>query len=563
MNAKRMVSVFMVFLFCVLLTACANKEDLASKSQYPEFLPTARKRLKEVVSYQCSADGFYIVKGYFNWKGHLLEEHCYAIDEDIYTLDCKIAVYNTVDKKGNLIQSQGRYISNPYHAIRDTVLVMEVIEDETYDCRVLNEDGNVELYIKQTKNANGKVTREEYFSPNGRFLRSEEFDYRDNGTLSAYRGKNAKNELTYETQCDGKGNFLTCLQYEENGRPSMQFSAEYDEKGRIKTYKTTPVSKTGALSETSTVTEFHEDGRIMKHGGRDYIYTKEGKLREISGYQNEYIFDGAGYLLTHNVKKKGPYGVDIETKSTYKYDQYGRISSCVTENTKTLAKETVLYFYAEDGAMTVSHTNQDGVNDNTVYTDAKGRLIKSVVYNKAYGSSHQTLEYDVSGKITKVCDYDKGALTKERFYEYNEYGDLIKLETKDYYSSGSLLTSEEYEYFENGYVKNHISRRKGEITHTEEYDGDGGHIYTEYSASEKGKKYCEITYDKYGNEIKSVYFARAGQEYDDIVICEYYPDDSLKKSMRYYNDEFQSGQEYDENGRVIRTYGPDKNGAVE
>ncbi len=547
----------MLLLFCVALTSCANNG--ASRSNYPEFLPTARKRLKEIVRYHYTDEGFYVIKGYFNWRGHLLEEHCYTIDDELCILDCKIASYNTVDKKGNLIRSQGHYISNPYYATRETVLVTEAIEHETYHYRVLNEDGNVELYIKETKNADGNITLQEYFSRTGRFVRAEEFDYRENGTLSAYRGKNAKNEITYETQCDERGNFLTCLTYEETGRPSVKMTAEYYENGMMKSYKSASVSKTGEVGEFSTVAEFYEDGRIMKHNGRDYIYTKSGKLQKISGYSHEYIFDDAGYLLTHNVKVPGSYDIDVKTRYTYEYDPQGKILSCVAENLKTLEKETVLYHYAEDGSLTVNQKIKGGAAENTFYMDAKGRLVKSVIYSKATGSSHQTLEYDVYGNVTKVCDYEKGELVKEHFYEYNEHGDLIKSESKRHDSYGVKVTSEEYEYFETGYVKSQVSREKGEITYTKVYYEDGGYTDTEYSIFEDGKKYYEITYDKYGNKIKTVYFARPGQAYDEIVICEYYPDDSLKKIMKYHGDKFHSGEEYDENGRGIKTYARDEN----
>ena len=104
----------MTVLICLIMAACGNQSK-------PE-------KLTEITRYEYDSEGFYIIKDCYDRKGKLLEEYYYTIDSEIYSFDCTIKVYNTFDKKGNLIKSEGHYVSNPYHAIRENVLVIEAIE---------------------------------------------------------------------------------------------------------------------------------------------------------------------------------------------------------------------------------------------------------------------------------------------------------------------------------------------------------------------------------------------------------------------------------------------------
>ncbi|MBR7161391.1 MAG: hypothetical protein IKD07_03160, partial [Clostridia bacterium] len=578
---KRIFTLFVLLALCVLLTACngtqqpsqtedqSTSESPSSPTQpqkpvtpsgLPAFLPTAPKELTEVLRYEYGSDGFYIIKEYYDEKGNRLEEHYYTVDGELGILDCKIAAYNTVDEAGNLIRSKGHYIANPYYALRETVLTMEAIAHEQFDYRVLDEDGNVTLYIKETKNASGDVTLEEYFTKGGRFIRAEEYDYREDGTLHAYRGKNARGELIYETLCNENGDFISCLKYNEEGRPTAKIYAEYHENGRIKTYKIAAVYTDGTEDEAHTVTEFYDDGRIQRHNGKNYNYDENGALKNIFAVLNQRTFDKNGYLLSYSGSETGEYLSDVNVN--YSYDAYGRLTSCVTKNPKTLVQTKIEYEYAEDGSVTVRHTNRYGIVNNIIYTDVKGRIVQTEIHSNTGRTSHQTLEYDPYGNVIKICDYEKDVLKADHFYEYNEHGDLVKSESKTYSSHGISTTAEEYEYFENGYLKCQISSRNGERTYMKQYQEDGGYIYTEYSSLEKGKKHIEKTYDKYGNTIKSVTFARAGQDYDLIAIYEYYPDDSEKKRMIYYDDLLQFGEEYDEDENIIVEYKRDENGVI-
>lgn len=587
---KRILSLFMLLLLCIIAIACGNGQTTATlqtsgqttahatnnnststnnnntsgtttgttvayttrpntvdPQQRPDVFPVAPDELTERVRYECGVDGFYIIKEYFDDNGNCLEEHYYTIDSELGILDCKIVAYNTVDAKGNLIKSDGHYIAHPYHAVRETVLVIEAIEHEKYDYKVLDENGNVTLYVKETKNANGKVTREEFFTKGGRFVRAEERDYRNDGTLSAYRGKNAKNELTYETLCNEKGNFLSSTVYDEAGRVNTKLSAEYYANGVIKAYKITPVRDQGMES----VTDFDDKGRIKQHYGKEYRYDNDGKLKEIYHQGDSYKFDKSGYLLSYSGRANGQLGTSISIKYTY-YNN-GKISSCVTQNTKNGSKATVNYLYAEDGSATVRHTNVYGITNNIIYTDAKGRVIKSEVYNNVSRTSYQTVEYDVYGNVIKVCDYRNDKLQEEYVYEYNEHGDLVKMES----STGTGKEYTEYEYFENGYVKSVTSRDRWGVSGKTVYYTDGGYTRTTYSM---GKESNEITYDKYGNKIKTVYF---GNDYNEITEYEFYPDGTEKKVMLYHNTVLYSGVEYAEGGvQAIKRYNRGEDGVL-
>ncbi len=542
---KKILSVFVLLLFCLLAAACGSNNS---------------KNLKEVVRYECGPEGFYIIKGYFDRKGNCLEERYYDIDSELDIIDCKIIAYNTFDKKGNIVKAEGHYISNPYYATPETVLVIEAIDHEEYDYKVVDEAGNVNLYIKETKNENGKVTREEYYTRGGRFIRVDEYEFREDGTLRAYRGKNARNEFEYETLCDERGNFLVSTRYDdETGRPLSEVAAEYYENGAIKAYYTTAIYKNDSKGDATALVEFYEDGRISKSFGKEYLYDEDGKLFSIRRQIDYFNFDENGYLVSYSGRANGQ--IDTNIGIQYKYDAQGRLTSCVTKNALNGSKITIAYQYREDGSMIIRHTNVYGITNNIIYTDAKGRVILSEVYNNVSRTSHETIEYDVYGNVIKRCEYDQGQLSNEHFYEYNEHGDLLKKESKAYSSGGFRLTSEEYEYFENGYVKSVVYRDRDEITDTKLYDENGGYTYTIYSILAKGEKHMERTYDRYGNELKTVSFGVSfGKDYDEIIIREYYPDDTEKKRVRYFGDVLKNGTEFNEYGKIVKNYERNEDG---
>jgi len=552
---KKILSILILCVLCALMTACGTDSyQPAFPDQAAAFWPEAPKKLKEVIRYEYSEDGFYIVKEYFDRKGNRLEEHYYNVDDTLGVLDCKIVAYNTVDKKGNLVKTEGHYISNPYHTTRETVLVIEAIEHETFDYKVLDEDGNITLYIKETKNEKGKVIREEYFTKGGRLIRTEEFDYRSDSTLSAYRGKNARNDVTYEATCNDKGNVTSCTKYDEAGKMSGKIFVDYYENGTIKDYSEVPVYKDGSLSETKAVTTFYEDGRIKTHLGRSYGYTEDGKLMTISHMGDYYSFNRDGYLTSYRGKANGQIGTDIGI--TYTYDSQGRLTLCVTKNGNNSKKTSVSYQYLPNGAMTVSHTNVYGITNNVIYTDTKGRIVKNEIYNNVSRTSYQTIEYDTYGNVIRTCDYDKEALSSETLFEYNEHGDLINTEKISYSSSGSSTVRTEYTYFDNGYVKCYETRDRWGLSEKRVYEADGGYTHTEYVLGEATN---EFTYDKYGNQIKNVYF---GKEYAEIITREFYSDGSEKKIMVYHDDVLQHGAEYDEEGVEIKKHERDENGVI-
>lgn len=480
----------MTVLICLIMAACGNQSK-------PE-------KLTEITRYEYDSEGFYIIKDCYDRKGKLLEEYYYTIDGEIYSFDCTIKVYNTFDKKGNLIKSEGHYVSNPYHAIRENVLVIEAIEHEQFDYKVVNEDGNIELYIKQTKNENGQVTREEYYTASGRFIRVEEIDYREDGTVSARRGKNARDELTYESLCNEKGNFITSTQYDETGRKEAIFSAEYYENGVMRAYKETTVYKDGSQGDTRTVAEFDELGRPTKYCGMNYVYNQNGSFNvgSILFGSEYYNFNAEGYLMSYQ-------NISNDVGIYYTYDEQGRISSAVTKDTSSPNRvlANVSYLYREDHSAVVRIEKATSANDQVIYTDTKGRIIKSEDYRGDSLLSYETIEYDAYGNVTRMCEYKNDKLNEEYLYEYNEHGDLTKEEVRSYYSSSVGKRFKEYEYYENGYIKSVLSY-DGEKTlrntnSTKEYDEDGGYVYTDYFLGQVSRR---STYDRYGELIKTESF---------------------------------------------------------
>ena len=492
-NMKKFLSLLALLMFCVLIAACG-------KTKTPE-------KLTETTRYEYNSEGFYVIKDCYDKKGRLLEEYYYTIDGEIYSLDCTIKAYNTYDKNGNLLKSEEHYVSNPCHAVRETVLVIEAIEHETFDFKVVNEDGNIELYMKQTKNEKGQVTREEYFTRGGRFVRAEEVDYREDGTVSARRGKNARGELTYESECNEKGNFITTKLYDETGRNSEIISAAYYESGMLGAYNTAAVDRDGYIFEAVPTTEFDEFGRLKKYYSLDYHYNEDGSFTIGHALADTYYFNSEGYLEAYLNSL-----LLSKDKTYYRYDEQGRLYAVVTRDISPAVEDIfessglwtlVTYEYRADNSVVV-HTEQvKGGNKQVVYTDTKGRMIKSESYRKDGILDYETLEYDKYGNVTRRCEYKNEQLIMEYLYEYNEHGDLVKEQLITHSSQGSSAQITEFEYSENGYIKNILSyvnqKTTANMSYTEEYDEDGGHVYTEYFLGQISKK---VTYNKYDEIVK-------------------------------------------------------------
>lgn len=486
---KKFLSVLITVLICLIMSSCGNQ----SKPKTPT----------EATRYEYGSDGFYIVKECYDRKGNLFEEYYYTFDTEIYSLECTIKAYNTFDENGNLLKSEGHYVSNPYHAMRENVLMIESVQHERFDYKIVNEDGNIELYIKQTKNEKGQIKREEYYTAGGRFIRVEEVDYREDGTVSARRGKNARDELIYESLCNEKGNFVSSTQYDETGRKTAIFSAEYYESGVMRAYKETTVYKDGSMGDAATVAEFDESGRPTKYGNKSYYYNQNGSFYVTSylfGLEH-YNFNAEGYLMSYQNSSND---MDIH----YTYDEQGRLSSAVTKDDSSgRILANVSYLYREDHSVVVRIEKATSANDQVIYTDTKGRIIKSEDYRGASLLSYETIEYDAYGNVTRMCEYKNDKLNKEYLYEYNEHGDLMKEEIRSYYSSSVGKKFTEYEYFENGYVKSVVAYNNENTlrntSYTKEYDADGGYVYTEYFLGQMSRRF---TYDRYGEVIKSESF---------------------------------------------------------
>ena len=536
---KKFLSLLALLMLCVLIAACG-------KTKTPE-------KLTETTRYEYNSEGFYVIKDCYDKKGRLLEEYYYTVDSEIYSFDCTIKAYYTYDKEGNLLKLEGHYLSNPCHATRESVLVFEAIEHETFDFKVVNEDGNIELYMKQTKNEKGQVTREEYFTRGGRFVRAEEVDYREDGTVSARRGKNARGELTYESECNEKGNFITTKLYDEYSRNVTIISAEYYENGVMSKCTTTTAFGDGTSGDPWPIAEFDETGRITQYGTSvKYYYNEDGSYGANLNSLEWYNFNAEGYLTSYR-------HFTNDVKVHYTYDGQGRITAAETkrDDSSESVLASITYEYRADGTVVVRTEQANNANDQMIYTDTKGRIVKTVTFRGDTRLKHETVEYDEYNNVTRICEYDKDKLEKEYLFAYNEHGDLTKEETVYHNSSSIQKTFKEYEYFENGYVKKIRSYdRQNNLDSEKVYDENLGYTCLEYVL---GKKHHETTYDRYDREVKSVYYENG---YASICTYEYFPDDTVKKFMLYHDDVLQSGTEYDEKGRTIKQYLRDENGVV-
>jgi hypothetical protein len=254
-------------------------------------------------------------------------------------------------------------------------------------------------------------------------------------------------------------------------------------------------------------TEFDEFGRLKKYYSLDYHYNEDGSFTIGHALADTYYFNSEGYLEAYLNSL-----LLSKDKTYYRYDEQGRLYAVVTRDISPAVEDIfessglwtlVTYEYRADNSVVVHTEQEKGGNKQVVYTDTKGRMIKSESYRKDGILDYETLEYDKYSNVTRRCEYKNEQLSMEYLYEYNEHGDLVKEQLITHSSQGSSAQITEFEYSENGYIKNILSyvnqKTTANMSYTKEYDEDGGHVYTEYFLGQISKK---VTYNKYDEIVK-------------------------------------------------------------
>ena len=526
-------------------------------SARPSLYPDKPEGLEERIQYEYTDEGLYIVKAYFDGKGNPVEEHYYTIDSELGVLCCEIISYNSFDERGDLVFSEGHYVKNPYHSVKESVLTVKELDGIEYSYSVTDEYGNILMYIKVTEDSYGRSVKEEYYGMSGRLIRTEETEYHANGNVSLHKSVSASGKTLFICEYDEKGNFTKCVSYRNNGNVKAETSAEYHENGALSKYKVVSYSESGGVSGVST-TEFFDDGRISSAPGRGYAYRQDGTLAMVTkNLTDRYSYDIKGYLVKYDGRINGQVGTSLNI--SYTYNESGALTSVVSRSHQSEYNYSVKYTYRKDGSLKIARTNQYGIENHVVYTDERCRTILEETHNNERRTKYYVYEYDSYNNIKRIRFYEDDVIAFETEYGYNKHGDLIREHTVDYYMLSVASTETvNHEYYSDGELRLTVKYNdEGYKTYEREYFKDGGYMYSEYDFH--GNVSRAETFDKNGNNTRSV----AEENGATVTINRKFYENGRKKSEFAYRDGvLESGYEYSENGGTVREYRTDENGDV-
>lgn len=251
-------------------------------------------------------------------------------------------------------------------------------------------------------------------------------------------------------------------QYGKDGELQGYILYECDEYGReIKlTNNSTHVVKETEYDGYTKNEYYYYRGDLS--GRVEYVYDKDGNLLKETKYSssstneplsNTYRYDGNGNLTEKIEEKYGYHGID-ETSYVYDYDSDGRLLN-VYVNGK-LQEE---YTYFNDGTYKVYEPNVSGYAEmyfQVSLYNSKGNIIRKTIYDTDYdkvdSEDRYEYTYNPDGTLQKGIVYWSSGNRDEQLYEYDQHGNLIKVEKYHYTQltgeRGELYAWEEYEYIE-------------------------------------------------------------------------------------------------------------------
>ncbi|MBQ8404436.1 MAG: hypothetical protein IJX55_08460 [Clostridia bacterium] len=522
-------------------------------------VPDIPEELLEKVRYDCGENGLYAVKEFYNDAGQLEFIYIDGIDASIGTWERDIIIENVLDDSGNITKSYIYDVSAPHKGERTVCYTLLPLENPKYNYEILNEQEKTQFYIKETEDVFGNVVKSELFDRNGRVKQAEEAEYYEDGTIKSRRSFYANGKLMSEAEYDENGNFIKCDFYEKEEYVSAKWSAKYHSAGEIAEYQAVAAYKDGGEG-VPNVYKFDTDGKIVENGAAKYNYGGAGELKSISEYYTQYTFDEKGFLVKYDYTNNG--GFSTEKHIVYTYNQQNLLTSVTTTEkayNTSVSTTSVSYIYNDDGSTEVYYKNKIGRVNRQVFTDIYGRTIRDESYENGERTGYDTYTYDEYNNVIKKQEYSYEAINYEYLYEYDENGDLVK-ETKVWHTEGTSASEYTlYEYFDNGEVKHTVSYDYwGYKSKEREYYADGGYKVINYSGIE-GAFHDSHTYDRYGNCIETVYM-EGGVERRSVY--EFFENGKEKKRFLYLDGVLEFGEEYNENGVVIKKYALNEAGKI-
>lgn len=233
---------------------------------------------------------------------------------------------------------------------------------------------------------------------------------------------------------------------------------------------------------------------------------------------------------------------------SYRYDSNQNLVEYVSDDEYGLL--TTYYGYDEENRPIWRYYEPEGLS--TVEYDAAGNVIKRF---SEYTGTTEEYEYDANNNLIKTTySYDE-EITLIVYNEYNSRGELIKT-TKDLFPGQTVIT---YTYDENGnlFVRDTLQDNGINIRDEYEYDENNNCTKATYYRSSWGGS-CNIyywEYDEHGNMTRETHKREDGTVY---YVCTYTYDEKgnwTQKITEMDGDTYQTIQEYDANGNVLKSIG--------
>ena len=256
-------------------------------------------------------------------------------------------------------------------------------------------------------------------------LRAKVIDYKDGQTTAEWtyintKTKNVKiiqNDLVIQEiifEFDNRGNIIECSSFTNGALDSKEFAFYNDNNKEIEFKR---YDEKGVIAER-TFKKYDLKGRLIEYeGSHDW------------GYNSKYI-----YKYTNGLKTQMLYfnRDTLESKTSYKYYETGKIKEEVEEDVKSRNKYISYYNSAGNFRERIS-INSDGIKEilQTNKYDANNRIVYDDGYWKKY------FEYNNKGNLIKEeIQYEGEDIEiskKITLFEYDDKGNWIKSIESNFY----------------------------------------------------------------------------------------------------------------------------------
>lgn len=233
---------------------------------------------------------------------------------------------------------------------------------------------------------------------------------------------------------------------------------------------------------------------------------------------------------------------------SYRYDSNQNLVEYISND--EYGELTTHYGYDKENRPIWRYYEPEGLS--TVKYDDVGNVIKRF---SEYTGTTEEYEYDANNNLIKTTYSNDEEITLIVYNEYNSRGELVKT-INDLCPGQTVIT---YTYDENGnlLLRNKVQDNEINVRDEYEYDENNNCIKATYYRSSWGD-YCSIyywEYDEHGNMTRETHKREDGTVY---YVCTYTYDEKgnwTQKITEMDGNTYQTIQEYDANGNVLKSIG--------